>query len=310
MIDFDKALTELGLPTRDASELPTSGKTFADGGHYRLEVSGIERFSAMQTMVETADQLGVAIHRGIVSVGGATTLSFAELHDIAKLGAERRIELIMTPGPRRTWDLGPQVRTVEGVGSGWRTRGVDAMRFLLADIERGLEAGLRGFLILDEGVMSTVCQLRARGYFPPETIFKMSVYSGHGNPAGARLVESLGANSLNPLADLTSAMLAAIRQTIKIPLDVYIYLVEAMGGFNRMWEAAEIVRVASPTYLKFEPGESEGITYRPYAEESYHQKLIHEKVRFAAITHELIQRQNSQLKPSPAGSSDLVVPKP
>jgi hypothetical protein len=124
MIDFDKALTELGLPTRDASELPTSGKTFADGGHYRLEVSGIERFSAMQTMVETADQLGVAIHRGIVSVGGATTLSFAEL------------------------------------------------------------------------------------------------------------------------------------------------------------------------------------------QESYHQKLIHEKVRFAAITHELIQRQNSQLKPSPAGSSDLVVPRP
>jgi len=39
----------LGLSShRDASELPTSGKTFATAGTNRLEVSGIERFSAMQ----------------------------------------------------------------------------------------------------------------------------------------------------------------------------------------------------------------------------------------------------------------------
>lgn len=310
MIDFKKALKELGIPAQDAADLPTSGQTFADGGHYRLEISGIERYSAMQTMVETADKLNLPVHRGIVTVGGATTVSLSELHDIATLGAERRIELIMTPGPRRTWDLGGQIRTVEGVSCGWRTRGSDALRYLLADIERGLEAGFRGFLVLDEGVMWMVCRLRDQGYFPKETIFKMSVYSGHGNPAGARLVESLGANSLNPLADLTPAMLAAIRQTIKIPLDIYIYIVEQMGGFNRMWEAAEIVRVASPCYLKFEPGESEGVTYRPYADEAYHQNLIREKVRLAGVTKELIERQNPQLIASPGGSPDLVVPVP
>jgi hypothetical protein len=310
MSKIDDGLIGLGLPTKDAQELPTSGSTFPDGGHYRIEISGIERFSTLQTMVATADKLKLPIHRGVATVGGATMLPKSELCNMAQLAAERKIEIIVTPGPRRSWDLGPQVRTSEGLGSGWRTRGADAMSYLLKDIERCIEAGFRGFLIMDEGVLWTVAQLRQRGVFPPDVIFKMSVYSGHGNPAGAKVVESLGANSLNPLADLTPAMLASIRQTVKIPLDIYISLPDAMGGFNRLWEAAEIVRVASPCYLKFEPGESETIIYRPYVEESYHQNLIREKVRFAAVTQELIARENPGLRASPVGSADLHIPKP
>jgi hypothetical protein len=307
---LDKALKTLGLPARDAHDLPTSGQTFADGGHYRIEISGVERFSALQAMVEAADALNVPVHRIIATVGGATLLSRQELRDFAQLAAERRIEVILTPGPRRTWDLGPQIRTTEGLSSGLRTRGADAVNYLLRDIQRGIDAGFRGFLILDEGVLWTVSQLRDQGIFPSDVIFKVSVYAGHGNPAGAKVLESLGADSFNPLADLTPAMLAAIRQTVKIPLDVYTYIVEEMGGFNRMAEAAEIVRVCSPCYLKFEPGESEAVIYRPYAEEAYHQHLIREKVRFAAITCELIASENPDLRSSPAGSSDLVVPQP
>ena len=307
---LDSALTALGLPIRDAHDLPTSGRTFADGGHYRIEISGVERFSALQALIEAADRLVVPVHRIIATVGGATLLSQQELRDFAQLAAERRIEVILTPGPRRSWDLGPQIRTPEGVSSGWRTRGADAVRYLLRDIERGIDAGFRGFLILDEGVLWTVSQLRQQGVFPSDVIFKVSVYAGHGNPAGAKVLESLGADSFNPLADLTPAMLAAIRQTVDIPLDVYTYIVDQMGGFNRMAEAAEIVRVCSPCYLKFEPGESEGIIYRPYAEESYHQHLVREKVRFAGITCELIAGENPELQSSPVGSPDLVVPKP
>jgi len=310
MSSLQESLRALGLPAGDAHDLPTSGATFADGGHYRIEISGVERFSTLQALIEAADRLGLAVHRIIATVGGATMLSRQELRDFAQLAAERRLEVILTPGPRRSWDLGPQIRTPEGVSSGWRTRGADALVHLLRDIERGIEAGFRGFLILDEGVLWTVAQLRARGVFPPNVIFKVSVYAGHGNPAGARVLESLGANSFNPLADLTPAMLAAIRQTVKLPLDVYISIVDQMGGFNRMMEAAEIVRVCSPCYLKFEPGESEGIIYRPYAPESHHAQLIREKVRVAAITAELIAGENSALVASPAGSPDLVVPQP
>ena len=37
-------------------------------------------------------------------------------------------------------------------------------------------------------------------------------------------------------------------------MDVYLTIVDAMGGFNRFWEAAEIARVSAPCYFKFEPG--------------------------------------------------------
>lgn len=310
MSKLDAALGTLGLPAHDAHDLPTSGHTFPDGGHYRIEISGVERFSALEAMIEAADKLELPVHRIIATVGGATLLSRQELRDLAQLAAERRIEVILTPGPRRSWELGSQIRTSEGVSAGWRTRGADALRYLLRDIERGIDAGFRGFLILDEGVLWTVSQLREQGYFPKDIIFKVSVYAGHGNPAGAKVLESLGANSFNPLADLTPAMLAAIRQAVKIPLDVYTYIVDEMGGFVRMVEAAEIVRVCSPCYLKFEPGESEAIIYRPYAEESYHQHLVREKVRFAAITRELIAEENPDLIASPIGSPDLIIPQP
>lgn len=310
MADLRENLKALGLPAGDAHDLPTSGATFADGGHYRIEISGAERLSTLQAMLETADQLGLGVHRVIATVGGATMLSRQELRDMAQLAAERRLEVILTPGPRRSWDLGPQIRTPEGVTTGWRTRGSDAMLHLLRDIERGIEAGFRGFLVMDEGVLWTVAQLRARGVFPAETIFKVSVYAGHGNAAGAKVLESLGANSFNPLADLTPAMLAAIRQTVKIPLDVYINIVDQMGGYNRQWEAAEIVRVCSPCYLKFEPGESEGVIYRPYATEEYHAGLMRQKARIAAITAELLASENPALRASPVGSSDLVIPRP
>lgn len=310
MSKLDEALQALGLPVRDAHELPTSGHTFPDGGHYRTEISGVERFSALEAMIDEANKLKLTVHRIIATVGGATLLSRQELGEMARLAAERHIEVILTPGPRRSWDLGAQIRTPEGISSGWRTRGADGLHQLLRDIERGIEAGFRGFLILDEGVLWTVAQMRAKGVFPPEVIFKVSVYAGHGNPAGAKLLESLGANSFNPLADLPIAMLAAIRQTVRIPLDVYISIVDQMGGFNRMPEAAEIARVCAPCYLKFEPGESEGVIYRPYADESYHQNLIRQKVRLASITTELVAEERPELRASPAASPDLVIPRP
>jgi len=76
----------------------------------------------MQTMVETADQLGVAIHRGIVGWVEPTTLSCVRSCMIFQLGAERRIELIIAPGPRRTWDLGPQSARLKELAPGVGTR--------------------------------------------------------------------------------------------------------------------------------------------------------------------------------------------
>jgi hypothetical protein len=61
MSKLTEALQTLGLPARDAHDLPTSGRTFADGGHYRIEISGVERFSALETMVQVADQFRLPV---------------------------------------------------------------------------------------------------------------------------------------------------------------------------------------------------------------------------------------------------------
>jgi hypothetical protein len=305
---LEQAMLDLGVPARDPGDVPDSPLRFPDGGHYRLEVAGVERASSMEALVTEARRLAVPIHRVIGTVGGATHLSKQELRDFARTAAEARIEVIMTLGPRRFWDNGRQIATPEGIVSGMRVRGSDNLHYLLKDMERCLAAGFRGFLIADEGVLWLANQLRAKGVLPADTVFKVSVFAGHANAAGALLLQANGADSFNPVADLTIPMLASIRRAVRIPVDVYVWLVGAMGGFNRFYEGAEIARVAAPCYFKIEPGQSEELIYQPWTPEATHAHLVREKVRYAAIIADLVHDMNPSVQLSPAGAADLAVP--
>lgn len=308
MKDLERALDELGLPARDNHHFPSSPLRFPDGGHYRIEISGVERVSALESLIREAEREQVPVHRIIATVGGATYLTRSELSDFAALAREHQIEVVMTPGPRRGWDSGRQIATAEGLVSGMRLRGMDSVRHWLKDIERCMEAGIRGFLVADEGVLWLVNQLRLKDVIPKDVIFKLSVFAGQANPAGAKVAQSLGADTFNPLADLSPAMLSAIRSSIDIPMDIYLCLVNSMGGFVRFYEAAELARIASPCYFKIEPGPSEEIIYAPWNSDSYHDEMIRDRVRNAAVAMELIERENPELKCSPAGSQDLAIP--
>jgi hypothetical protein len=306
---LNEALEALGLPTQDDAGLASSSLSFPDGGHYRIEISGVERLASLETLLVEADAQGVPVHRIIATVAGATYLTRSELEAFAALARERRIGVVMTLGPRAAWDTGRQIATEEGLVSGMRLRGMAGVRHWLQDLERCLEAGIRGFLVADEGLLWLLGELRGRGVIPPETVFKLSVFAGHANPAGARVVEQLGASTFNPLADLSLPMLAAIRSAIRIPMDIYMCLVQAMGGFVRFYEAAEIARIAAPCYFKFEPGPSEAEIYAPWNTQAYHDAQIRERVRNAAVMMELIGRENPAIRCSPPGGSDLVVPR-
>ena len=78
----------------------------------------------------------------------------------------------------------------------------------------------------------------------------MSAHSGHGNPCAAKLLEEIGADSINPVRDLQLPMLAAMRKAIKIPIDIHTENPESSGGFIRHYEVPEMIRIASPIYLK------------------------------------------------------------
>ncbi|MEW6082722.1 MAG: hypothetical protein AB1576_13365 [Bacillota bacterium] len=309
MDEISRALARLGLPTGDRYDLPSSPLAFPDGGQCRIEIAGVERASAMEALARESDARGVPVHRVISTVGGATFLDKAELRDLAQAASGARVEVIVTLGPRRSWDTGRQIATSEGLVSGMRIRGADNAYYYLKDMERCLNAGFRGFLVADEGMMWLLKRLREEGSIPQDTIFKVSVFAGHANPFGARLIEELGANSFNPLADLSIPMLAAIRQSVRLPLDLYVHIVQSMGGFVRYYEAHEMARVCAPCYFKFEPGESEEYIYHPWNTQAFNEHRVREKVRFASIMLEIMQGMNSEIRWSQPGAEDLAIPK-
>jgi len=300
-----------GIPGRDGYDLPTSDRTFPDGAHFRIEIAGVERASAMQAMLDEASKRKITIHRVIAAVGGATLIDFEELQALAQMAYDEQIEVVMTVGHRKGWDAGArEMSNSEGAMQGFRLRGSDHLSYHIADIMRCVEAGYRGFLVYDEGVLSILNQMRKEGFLPKETIFKFSVFGGYCSAAGAKVVQSMGVNSLNPSSDVSLPILASIRKAIDIPLDVYLIVVDSFGGTFRAYEAPEIARIASPCYFKFEPGTSEGEIYKPWITEAWHQDFVRQKVRIASIVMEIMERHAPQLKTSPKGAKDLVLPVP
>jgi len=304
-------MEKMGIPGRDLGDLPSSTKTFPDGAHWRIEISGVEYPSSLEAVIDEARKRGVVVHRIIATVGVATYCDSSELKALAQIARDEKIEVIMTVGPRKGWDVGSkESSTPEGSMLGFRLRGSDSISYWIADMMRSIEAGFRGFLVYDEGVLSIVTKMREEGFIPKETIFKFSIFGGYCSAAGARVIESLGATTMNPLSDVSLPILAAIRKAVNMPLDVFIIVVDSFGGMYRAYEAAEIARVAAPCYFKFEPGTSEADIYKPWVTEDWHQYLARQKVKMAQVVTEIVARQAPELKLSAKGPADLVLPVP
>ena len=308
------AMEKVGIPGRDIYELPTSTKRFPDGAWYRMEISGVERPSTLEALIEEMNRRKVPIHRVISVVMGATLLDKAELKDFARMAAEASLEVILTPGPRAAWDIGRQFATPEGSLAGLRFRGSDQLRYVISDIMTCIEIGFRGFLIIDEGLLWLLNEMRKNGDIPADVIFKVSIYAGHASAAGGKLLEMLGANTFNPVGDLSLPQLASIRQVIDIPMDLHIILAESLGGFNRFYDSPEMARVCAPCYYKIEPGPAcavgPGALYKPWVGEPMTAAWACEKVKYAQIVHELIQENFPQATISEPGPDDLAVPRP
>lgn len=308
MNDIQHFMEKLGIPGRDLYGLPNSNLAFPDGAHYRIEIAGVERATTLEAMIAEARKRNLTIHRAIGTVGGSTYCDFQELKAMAQMAFEERIEMVMTIGHRKGWDSGAkESATSEGMMQGFRLRGSDHISYWIADMMRNIEAGFRGFLVYDEGVLFIVNKMREEGFIPEETIFKFSVFGGYCSAAGAMVIESMGANTMNPASDVSLPILAGIRKTIRIPLDVYIIVVDSFGGMFRAYEAPEIARIASPCYFKFEPGLSEGSIYKPWVTEEWHQGFIKEKIKIASIVKEIMENHAPQLNMSGKGPADLTL---
>ncbi len=242
-------LHKLGLPSGDAYDLPTSSKRFPDGTQYRFEVPGIQGPAAMKALLDEMDSLDTPIHR-VTQTKGIMLLSDNEIIEMVKLAEEAIVDLVLAIGPRATYDTSASVLTQEGQRMGLRLRGQEQVVRAIEDVKRAAELGCRSFLIYDEGLLWIMDEMRKQAEIPEDIKIKTSAHTGHGNPCSAKLLERLGASSINPIRDLQLPMLAAIRQAIDIPIDLHTENPASSGGFIRHYEVPEMIRVAAPIYLK------------------------------------------------------------
>jgi hypothetical protein len=128
------------------------------------------------------------------------------------------------------------------------------------------------------------------------------------NPAAARILEDLGADTINIPSDLTLPQIAAIRGAIDVPIDFYVEAPDNIGGFIRHFEIPELIRVTAPIYLKFGLRNSPDIYPAGTHIEGTALALSRERVRRAQIAMEMIARHASDAVMSPLGAADLGIP--
>ena len=173
-----------------------------------------------------------------------------EIIEMVRLAKEAQTDLILAIGPRATTDTSASVNTPEGVRMGYRLRGQEQIVRAVEDVKRAAAFGCSSYLVYDEGYLWLLNEMRKAGQIPANCHFKVSAHTGHGNPCSAKLLEMIGANSINPVRDIQLQMLAAMRQAIDIPIDIHTENPASTGGFIRHYEVPEMVRVAAPIYLK------------------------------------------------------------
>ncbi len=249
MKETRRFLEQMGLPSGDNYHLPTSEQTFSDGANYRFEVPGIQGPAAMEALLTSLDSYGVYIHR-VTQTKGVMFLTDEELNRMVNLAKKWDVELVLAIGPRATTDTSASVNTPEGQRMGYRLRGQEQVVRAVEEVKRGVKAGCKSFLVYDEGCLWLLNQMKEHDELPKNIKFKVSAHTGHGNACSAKLLESIGANSFNPVRDIQLQMLSAMRSAINIPIDIHTENPKSSGGFYRHYEVPEMIRVASPIYLK------------------------------------------------------------
>lgn len=242
-------LESINMPSGDLYSLPTSEKRFLDGGQYRFEVPGIQGPAPMKALLEQLDEYGIQIHR-VTQTKGIMFLTDDEIKTMVEYAKKWKVELVLACGPRATTDTSASVKTDEGQRMGYRLRGQEQIVRGIEEIRRGARLGVRGFLIYDEGLLYALNEARKSGFIPADCHFKISAHSGHANPCSAYVLETLGADSINPVRDIQLQMLASMRAAIDCPIDLHTENPKSSGGFIRHYEVPEFVRVAAPVYLK------------------------------------------------------------
>jgi hypothetical protein len=302
-------LRSIGLPPGDANDLPTSEKRFPDGAQYRLEIPSTEGPRCLEAVLSEAVRLDVRIHR-ISQGSGVFMLTDAELDETVRLAADARVEVSLFARPNAGWGTSAMARSQAGAAVAPVAHGQEQVVAGLEDARRAAEHGVRSVLIADIGLLAVFDRARQAGVLPEDMQAKISVMLPTANPAAARVLEQLGANTINLATDLTLAQIAAIRAAVDVPLDVYVEVPDNVGGFVRHHEIPELIRVAAPVYIKFGLRNAPDVYPAGTHLDSTTVALSRERVRRARLGMELLARSGYEPTTSELAAEGLAVPVP
>jgi hypothetical protein len=302
-------LRSIGLPPGDLGALPDSAKRFPDGAQYRVEIPSTEGPRCLDAVLEEADRLGVCVHR--VSQGSGVFLhTDAELDELARTAAAARVEVSLFTRPNAAWGTSAMARSSAGAVVAPAAHGQEQVVACLDDARRAAGHGFRSVLIADLGVLSAFTAMRKAGELPANMQAKISVMLPAANPAAARVLEQLGASTINLPTDLSLAQIAAIRAAVDCPLDVYVEAPDNVGGFVRLHEIPELIRVASPVYVKFGLRNAPDVYPAGTHLDATTVALSRERVRRARLGLDLLARSSYAPVVSELGAEGLALPVP
>jgi hypothetical protein len=300
-------LSSIGLPPGDLHSLPTSEKRFPDGAQYRVEIPSTEGPRCLEAVLEEADRLRVTVHR--VSQGSGVFMhTDEELDEMARMAAGARVEVSLFTRPNAAWGTSATARSAAGAVVAPAAHGQEQVVACHDDARRAAEHGFRSVLIADLGVLAAFTQLKSAGGLPADMQAKISVMLPAANPAAARVLGDLGASTINLPTDLSLAQIAAVRAAVACPLDVYVEAPDNVGGFVRLHELPELIRVAAPIYVKFGLRNAPDVYPAGTHIEATTVALSRERVRRARLGLDLLERSGYEAVTSELGAEGLAVP--
>lgn len=301
-------LARLGVPAADPG-LPASARRFPDGAQYRIEIPSCESPEALAAVLEEAARHKLVIHR--VSQGsGILLMTDGEISEMARLSRQAGIELCLFVGPRAPFDISPQPHTTSGKIIGWALRGSSQLAYAVEDVQRACSLGVRSILVADLGLLWILDEMKKAGELPANLLIKISLLFSVPNPATARVLEKLGAGTLNVSPDLTLGHLSELRRAVALPLDIYVEVPDGFGGYVRYYEAPEMIRVAAPVYVKLGLRNAPDIYPSGQQLQSVAVAMSRERLRRARIMVDLIQRYYPAAVASKSAPADLAIPEP
>ena len=303
------SLESLGFPPGDLHDLPDSPKRFPDGASFRIEIPSTEGPRCLEAVLDEAERREVPVHR--VSQGSGGFLLTDDEHDeMVRTASGAQVEVSLFARPTASWGPSAAARTDMGAAIAGAVHGQEGLVHALDDIRRCAEHGIRSMLITDVGLLAVFGQMRERGVLPDDMQAKMSVMFPIANPSTARVLVSFGANTLNLVTDLSLAEMAAIRAVVDAPIDFYIEAPDDAGGFVRLYELADLIRVAAPVYVKLGLRNAPNIYPSGTHLEATAVALSRERVRRAQLALEMLDRSGSKAEMSKPGAAGLALPIP